>query len=843
MRYHFSYMRFRLPFGRSSLLLVSALSILSLSFGVERDAKAQVHLGSLHRQTPRAVERLLSPRMNASKPPRLIVRNSHASASVHKLAVGSKFSLVKPTQVSDLSRLVWAPPKRLLMDDTLKWVDFEAFQERVTELLPDDATAGTGEGVVIGIVDGGLDFTHPDFRNDDGSTRVAWFLDFTTLPIGLYPDLEEYYGCNDPEAPCAILSSFEIDDLLVSGQTFGLSDDSLGHGTHVASLAAGGGKADPKYRGIAPEATLIAARVSDSASEVQDGDVLLATEFVFSRAAELGMPAVVNLSLGGDFGPHDGSTILEAALGDFLDEPGRAIVVAAGNSGETVRSGSLIGGGGSLGIHAQVGVADKGRATIVIPSDRRSYNGVILAWVDTLPGEELAVGISKVIEPVPYGFAAEGETRSWDALVSNGAVIEEPGFEDFQQGAFILLNGTFTAGEKINITLEGKGSADLWIQSSGDLGFGGGNVGALLEQARKGGTVSVPATSTDLIAVGATLNRTSWPSRQEGQADLAVFSAEMDDTPGSVAFFSSLGPNQLGALKPDILAPGMMVIGAMASTADPQPGAGLQNRSSMFGNAPVCESDPMCSVVSDRYGIAMGTSMASPVVAGAVALLLQVDPGLTQSQILNLLRAGASQQPVSKKTPKNETALPAAPGLLNIARSFDALELLQEATATPTDKSWLSLADVLIRPNAELVGLFRARDANGNLADVPVAELKLNVENADVKRRLARLAPGLYEFVLRGHDERKTKEIRIQVSWGNEVLAEAQLAHAPDLQTVRQSSSGAGSGGGGGDDGCAVAPGFRPESNHALHVVVLGMLIWAGRRRGKMTRGAWKPLN
>jgi subtilisin family serine protease len=840
--HHVTCMRLWHTWGFPTTLFLSTILTLAIP---QRSASGQVHLGGLRQQAPRTLQQLLSPSMNASKAPRLIVKNSHLVEGAIRLPAGSDFSLVKPGEMSDLNRLFWAPPKHLLMDETLEWIDYEAFHERVAEILPEQMLAGTGAGVVVGIVDGGLDFTHPDFRNDDGSTRLAWFLDFTSVPQGIYPDLEQAYGCNDPDAPCGVFSAYEINAFLADGNTYGLADDALGHGTHVTSLAAGGGKANPKYKGVAPEATIIAARVSDSASEVQDGDVLLATDFIFARADELVMPAVVNLSLGGDFGPHDGSTALEQALSELIGESGRAIVVAAGNSGETLNQGSFLSAGDTLGIHAQVGVDDEASATILIPDEGRSYEAIVLAWVDTLPGEEVAVGINTasktIIEPVPVGYASEGETRSWNALVSNGAVIEEEGFEDFQEGAFILLSGNFSAGEKIVITFEGKGSADIWVQSSGELGLAAGNVGALLRSARKGGTVSVPATSPDLISVGATLNRTSWPSRNEGEAQLAVFAESMDDTPGSVAFFSSLGPNQLGVLKPDILAPGMVVIGAMASTADPEPTSGDENLNSMFAYSPVCRRDAMCAAVSDDYGIAMGTSMAAPVVTGAVALLLQVDPTLTQAQILNLLRAGATKQPESSTTPSDEAALPAVPGLLNIAGSLSALEAQEGDGGKPTSKSWLSLADVFIRPDGELQGLFRARDKDGQLSDVAVKELSLEVMNADVEHGLTRVAPGLYEFVLRGDVDTQHKEVTVSVSFDDEVLAEAKLSHATDLQAVRQSRSGGS--GGGGEDSCAIASGFRAPAKSAVHLAVALALVWVTRRRGKMTRVECKPLN
>src|SRR5262249_53950584 len=103
------------------------------------------------------------------------------------------------------------------------------------------------------------------------------------------------------------------------------------------SLAAGNGLFNdpPLYVGIAPEATLVIARVArDSSGQFLDPDIVRAAAFIFDRAKELGMPVVVNLSLGSDFGAHDGSSILERALAAFVGpaERGRSIVVAAGNS-------------------------------------------------------------------------------------------------------------------------------------------------------------------------------------------------------------------------------------------------------------------------------------------------------------------------------------------------------------------------------------------------------------------------------------------------------------------------------------------------------------------------------
>src|SRR5262249_59374824 len=118
------------------------------------------------------------------------------------------------------------------------------------------------------------------------------------------------------------------------GRSSTIPADTIGHGTHVASLAAGNGGSEKRYVGIAPEASLIIARVLDASNQINDATVLSAANLVFHLADQLGKPAVVNLSLGSNFGPHDGTSALERGLASLVgdDHPGRAIVVAAGNS-------------------------------------------------------------------------------------------------------------------------------------------------------------------------------------------------------------------------------------------------------------------------------------------------------------------------------------------------------------------------------------------------------------------------------------------------------------------------------------------------------------------------------
>lgn len=787
------------PSPSSWRLRLACLTLLGSVVGGGR-AHAQMRLDLLAQRQPDVFAHLTSPRLNAGKPARLIVRNTTLNASLPRVAAGNAFSVVAASDARDLPHLVWSPPKRLLLDEATQWIHLDAYRDQVMGTVADagfdDSTpAGRGAGVVVGIVDGGIDFAHPDLRHADGSTRVAWFLDFSSAPLGQQSELEDEFGCTQAASPCAVLSAADIDAALARAAD-DLPQDAMGHGTHVASLAAGGGHADGRYTGVAPEATLVVARIADASNNVQDADVLVATQFVFDRADALGMPAVVNLSLGGDFGPHDGSTLLEQALVDFVDVPGRAVVVAAGNSAGVFLSGptSLP---GPFGIHTDIHVDGSGSAVLVVPNEQDHYDGDIFVWVDTASGASLDVGVASgtrtVVSPVARAATGEGSTADWDAFISNQASVDVE-LVDFEGGALVLLTGRFSKNEIIEVQLKGEGTASLWVQSSGELGPSNSR-GALFSSARRGATITVPATAPGLIAVGATLNRVRWPSPTEGETRLFPFSNQLDETPGSVAFFSSLGPNQLGYHKPDILAPGAMVIGAMAPSADPFAGSGLVNEASMFMAAPMCGDELLCAVVDEAYGIALGTSMAAPLVTGAAALLLAENPQLSQNQILNALRSGATRIDASATTPAEEAALPPGPGLLDVVRTRAALISTPSESEPSPDTSWITLSDAYVTPGGLVRGLLRVRDDADLPVEIASTDLKTEVNNGDLETELQDLAPGLFEFTagadaakasgIQGTSERDAWLLTVTVTYAEETLAHAELPIARDLNELR----------------------------------------------------------
>src|SRR5690606_36379248 len=118
--------------------------------------------------------------------------------------------------------------------------------------------------------------------------------------------------------------------------------DSGGHGTHVAGIAAGDGSAagqgQPAFTfvGVAPEADLIIVKVGGGGTEGlgTSANALDAVNYCYQRAQALDRPIAVNMSLGDNLGPHDGTSLLERGLDNLLGGPGRAFVKSAGNVGD-----------------------------------------------------------------------------------------------------------------------------------------------------------------------------------------------------------------------------------------------------------------------------------------------------------------------------------------------------------------------------------------------------------------------------------------------------------------------------------------------------------------------------
>ncbi len=504
-----------------------------------------------------------------------------------------------------------------------------------------------GSGVLVGVADTGLDVTHPDFLDSQGHTRVAWLLDLSAPPRGVHRDLEEKFGTTGSAGLVAgaVWSAEDIDAAVAAGAPSTLPHDEVGHGTLVTSCAAGNGLSGQSgYRGIAPAATILLARITGAGTTSIDADDMLrGVAFLYDRADALGEPVVVNLSLGTDFGPHDGTLVWEQALASFVgpDHPGRALVAAAGNSG------SIAMADGPL-VHQNVHVNEGTTARVPIPTNGARHGGVDV-WVAMHSGASLRVGLDGPdgtwIAPVPSGASAGKSQGGYNAGIYNGSEAASP-VPARSHGAVVVWQGNWPVGSYA-VTLSGSGTADLYVEANGDAAGPQGRPLGFANGVRES-TINLPATNPSIIGVGCTINKKSWRDAQTHVQSLPVPLLDLagglpnangltrEPIDGEPCWFSSAGPTLTGVQKPDIMAPGAAIVGALSRQAVPPAGA------SIFTNE-LCveESDPSCQVIDPQHGISFGTSFSSPIVAGTVAVMLQHDPTLTEDEILAALQGGS----------------------------------------------------------------------------------------------------------------------------------------------------------------------------------------------------------
>jgi subtilisin family serine protease len=812
-------------------LVFAAVALAAL--GSAKRASAQVDLGRLgrslalqaHASTTRPLSALFTRGRGGGVP--LIVRAPAGSVSEPGLVSVGDFSVgqLEPGRFLELSQahpdwiFDWAPPRHALLDRIEGWVHAESVRK---------STQTSGQGVVVGIVDTGIELSHGDFRNADGTTRVAWLLDVSRGQDKYEPALQAAYGCT-VKPGCAVYSGADLDTLTANDISGDEPNDPFGHGTHVASLAAGNGLSSPtpRYIGVAPEATYVVARVAQSDGGILDADVLKAVKFVFDRAEELGMPAVVNLSLGSDFGAHDGSSALEQGLSSMVGPqfPGRAIVVAAGNSAG-LYDGLVSTLPGPFGIHTEVHVPrySVSRVPLLTPAvSGTTVNGTAYIWIAFRKGDDVTVALEDkngtVIPAVPVGEGKKHEDADLTVTLLNGTSSDASATNSVspgQNGAVLAISGTWAYDRNFTIAFAGHGTAELWVQGEGDLNPESG-LGALFPRGEKEGTINVPAAAPALIAVGATLNRTNWVDVEGNAVDLPNVGA-IDNTPlDTIAYFSSAGPNMLGTLKPDIVAPGVFVAGAMARSVDPR-----TTSSGLFGSQGRCLVDDDCFVVDQTHAVTSGTSMSAPIVSGAIALLFQRDPTLTQDAVRAILQAGA--RPLQGIVIDPRQIGPGAldlEGALAVATAGDS-----PALRIPGAQSWLTLSASMAHPdpNWPVTGYLDLRDDAGNLADgFDPARLRLSAAIADVREPLTRVAPGFFRFALTAPADAGGQTIELQVFFDDAVIASKRLPVAVDRWVATDGLSARG--------GCSAHGSSAPRNAGTTAFSLLFALSLVRRRR------------
>jgi minor extracellular serine protease Vpr len=474
-----------------------------------------------------------------------------------------------------------------------------------------------GQGAIVVIYDSGLDWKHMDFRNpsDPTKSRILAIWDQTLSPVGSESSPAGFsYGVEYTQQ--------QINDELDGTPTgFVRSVNLNGHGTHVAGTATGNGASlNGKYTGVAPLADIIVVKGGEgSFSETRMIDGLT---YAGQKATAFGKPVVINYSLGGQTGPHDGKRTYEVAMNDFVLTPGRVVVVSAGNEGDVPMhvSGSIDGGGTEV-------------FTLTVPaytpkSGTDNDQFTLDIW---FPGNPDVT--ATVASPTPISFtraageigdgpdASDGTITLWNYLSSlNGQRDIYANVHD--KTASTPKAGTWTISVKNNTA--SPISYDAWLA---DRTVGASTASVVGGNTDK--TVGMPGTSAGAITAGSYATKWSWPAYTGQQ-----FGYTAADRTDNISAWSSKGPTRDGRMKPDIAAPGEGISSALSSGVD---------TTGLFGSI-----HP-----GQKHWLMAGTSMAAPHVTGASALLLGAKSTLTASQIKTLIGSTANSDAFATGLPNN----------------------------------------------------------------------------------------------------------------------------------------------------------------------------------------------
>lgn len=480
-----------------------------------------------------------------------------------------------------------------------------AFAYAEPDIQTEPAASGLlGEGVLVAVIDSGVDYFHPDFRNADGSSRILFLWDQT---LGA-----EY-------------TKVEIDRALAAGsREAGLvlvpEQDLSGHGTEVLGIAAGNGRASGgRYRGTAPRSDLLVVKLGIPREQgfPRTTELMQAVEYVYQKAAELGQPMAVNISFGNVYGSHRGNSLLETYLNMMAAQGRSVITVGTGNeantgghaSGRLLRNSSKDRPSGLLensnirntGIYGSRNFEQQ-KIELLVSEFERSLS--LQIWKNY--ADEFRVSILHPDGSIAGPFGPQmGMFRyqlgNTELLVYYGEPSPYQGEQEIYID-FLPLETYIDSGIwQIILTPQRivTGEYELWLSDSRSR-----NPGTRFLQPDADVTLTIPSAAAQVIAAGA-----------------------YDARRNAAAAFSGRGWPQDGRpIRPDLVAPGV----GITTTA-----------------------------VGGGYISVTGTSFAAPFVTGSTALMMEWgivrgnDPYLYGEKVRAYLRSGARQLPGFEQWPNH----------------------------------------------------------------------------------------------------------------------------------------------------------------------------------------------
>lgn len=465
----------------------------------------------------------------------------------------------------------------------------------------------SGTGVIVGIIDVGFDYTHPNFKDSQGNLRISRVWERTNssgnpptnfgLPYG-----SEYVGST------AILD--KMGDI-----------PNQSHGTHVAGIASGFGSGNPELlRGMSPNSEIVLVSGFNPVN-TNDNNYIDAIKYLKEYAASVNKPIVINMSFSFPIGPHDGSTIEEIAIDSFSNNPGLVMVAGAGNDGGSKKHALNIFDGNQTKFLLNTknkydSFNPKVPSIIEIWSDNQGVNSSFEFSIGVFNTSSESYESELIIGKVNGEFM--GEFRLTDKDSDNNQIWDiklKMEINPVNNKPHLLIachsdNDTDSDFLVVAIT-----SIDNIVHSWCNNCEFNNPTGFNFTDGDDYFSISSPGTANGLITVGS-YNVTDENLGPSG-------------TLGGLSHFSSKGPRADNIIKPTITAPGNRIVSSLSSfDANYQTGGvSSSDVTNIFGN--------------HTYGKMQGTSMAAPVVTGIIALWLEANPQLTTNEVLNIIANSA----------------------------------------------------------------------------------------------------------------------------------------------------------------------------------------------------------
>jgi subtilisin family serine protease len=457
-----------------------------------------------------------------------------------------------------------------------------------------------------------------------------------------------------------------------------------------------------------------------------------------------------------------------------------------------------------------------------------AQKGHVLVWITFRPGDDVSVALDGPCGATWVGYTSKGNEGGYQSGGNQGSIFNDiPSVEQDlspdTNSAIVDYSGAWgvetqcgstAVATEFAVRLRGHGHASLWITARDDaLG------GIFFERSLRPGTINVPASAPGLLAVGCTVNRLSW-TLFDG-FEVAPMGPDVPPTPDSACSFSASGPTPFGVMKPEISAPGSFVVAAMSADADPRTSSG-----GIFDFANCPQGEAFCAIVDKYHAVQEGTSMSAPHVAGAVALLMGIDPTLTQARATEVLQAGAR---LSTGDIPDPTQL--GPGSLDVEGARVALLGAIGAPVEPDPaKSWYTLSNPYARPDPSFpvwVTVELRKSDGSPAAGIDGSKLAFSLAGGGITYQpITRVRQGLFRFALAGLPANLGETLTLDVTYAGMSLGQRVIPVGWDPWSAADPSVIA-------VGACSVRPEPRTRREALAVVVALAAAASARRWRGR----------